>query len=161
MISAEMNRENDEGPICAVISFELSLASILGKVICQRNPGKLALGPGLIGQGGSAFATESAQHVRRRSVRSGLALNEPEFVSIKPRPRNKRRATCAPASSTVAMCDPVRFAVCTIAHGATETTSLDSSHGHLPAVADISTCNRPLSSKFRIQGSKICGKVSR
>jgi hypothetical protein len=138
------------------ISFPLSLASILGKSIPQRDPGKLALGPGmilwpqcfrvihaskryvdgtgqvraLIGQGGSAFATESAHHVRRRSIRSWLALNEREFVSIKPRPRNKRRAARTPASSAMAICDPVCFAVRSITDGATETTSLDRSHEH-------------------------------
>jgi hypothetical protein len=85
------------------------------------------------------LGTEGAHHVHRRSVRSWLAVNEREFVRIKSGPRNKRRATRAPASFTVAMCDPVRFAVRKIAHGATETTSLDRWHEHLLAVADIST----------------------
>jgi hypothetical protein len=154
MISVEMDRENEEDSIRAVISFELSLTRMPGKFIPQRDPGKLALGPGmvlwpqrfrvvhtperyvdgtgqvvaLIGQGGPAFATESAYHGRRRSIRSWLALNKREFVRIKSGPRNKRRAARAPASSAVAVCDPVRFAVRTIADGATETTSLDRSH---------------------------------
>jgi len=40
-------------------------------------------------------------------------------------------------SPSSGVCDPVRFAVGTIAHAPPETTSLDRSHEHLLAVADI------------------------
>jgi hypothetical protein len=78
----------------AVILFELSLTSISGKSIRQRNPRKLALGPGmilwlqrfriiqtseryidgtgqigaLVGQGGSTLTAERANDVCRRRV---------------------------------------------------------------------------------------------
>lgn len=158
-----MYKETQKGPICAVISFEFSLASISRKSIAQRDPGKLTLGPGmilwpqgfrvvhtskryvdgtgqvgaLIGQSSAAFPTESSHYVRRRSIRCWLSLNKREFGSIKSRPCNKRRAARAPTSSAVAMCDPVRFTARTIAHRATETATLDKSHEHLPSLATV------------------------
>ena len=143
----------------AVILFELSLTSVSGKSIRQRNPRKLALGPGmilwlqrfriiqtsqryvdgagqvdaLIGQGGSTMTAERANDVCRRRVGGRLARNEREFIYIKSGPRNKWRAACAPASFAMAMGNPVCLPGCAVANRAAKTSTFCGFHDHPPA----------------------------
>jgi hypothetical protein len=142
-----------------VISCKLSLTNISGKSIRQRDPGKLALGPGmvlgpnrfriihasqchvdragqvgaLIGQGCSTCPTESANNVRRRRIGSRLPRNEREFICIKSSPSDKWRAARAPASFAVAMRNPVRLPGCAVANRATKTSTFYKVHVHPPS----------------------------